>query len=66
MQIFVNGEESELREETALSHWVEALGLNPDTLVIEHNGKVLVKAEWQTTILRAGDRVELLHFVGGG
>jgi len=64
--ILVNGERSELDEETVLGHWVEVLGLNPDILVIEHNGKILTKAEWDTTMLQVGDRIELLHFVGGG
>lgn len=66
MQIVVNGEKAELREEMALGHWVETSGLNPNALLIEHNGKIIPKAEWKSVILHAGDQVELLQFVGGG
>ncbi len=66
MLIRLNGEEREVPEGTTLEGLVELLGLAPERLAVEHNLNVARRADWRGTELREGDRVEVVHFVGGG
>ncbi len=43
-----------------------ALEFRPDRVALERNGQIVPRAEWATTVVAAGDRIELVHFVGGG
>ena len=45
---------------------VQALELKPDRIAIEANGQIAPRARWSGLNLQQGDRVELVHFVGGG
>jgi thiamine biosynthesis protein ThiS len=35
-------------------------------VAVEHNGEIIPRAVWAGTILQPGDRLEVVHFVGGG
>jgi thiamine biosynthesis protein ThiS len=45
---------------------VNYLALAPERLAIELNKRVVRRADWQQTTIHEGDRVEIVHFVGGG
>lgn len=45
---------------------VDSLGLVPDQVAVEHNLKIVRRGNWPDTVLASGDRVEIVHFVGGG
>lgn len=45
---------------------VRELGLKGDRVAVELNGEIVPRAGWVETQLREGDRVEVVHFVGGG
>ncbi|NYF80425.1 sulfur carrier protein ThiS [Granulicella arctica] len=45
---------------------VAELGLKGDRVAIEHNGEIVSRANWNETVLSEGDRLEVVHFVGGG
>ena len=62
----VNGEARKCRHRESLQGWVDALRLDSSALVIERNGTIADRREWDTIELGAGDRLELVHFVGGG
>jgi len=66
MQIQVNGERHELRDESLLSDLLKELSLALERVAVELNSQVVRRKEWPNTILRDGDRVEIVHFVGGG
>ncbi len=66
MRIKLNGEEKELAEGTTLRGLVEQLALAPERLAVELNREVVRRADWPATPLSDGDRVEIVHFVGGG
>ena len=66
MQVHVNGESKELTEGTLLSELLTQLDLPVQRIAVEHNRKVVRRADWETIALREGDRVEIVHFVGGG
>jgi thiamine biosynthesis protein ThiS len=62
----VNGESREVPASITLSEFVRFLALAPERLAIELNRQVVRRADWQQTPLKDGDRVEIVHFVGGG
>ena len=66
MQIKVNGEALEVPESATLEQLVTQLALAPERLAIELNREVVRRADWPRTSLAEGDRVEIVHFVGGG
>jgi sulfur carrier protein len=66
MRIKVNGETKEVDEGATLQRLVEQLALAPDRLAVELNYEVIRRAEWPAVKLSEGDRVEIVHFVGGG
>lgn len=66
MQIQINGELREFEDYLRLSDLVDALVLAPERIAIELNRQVVRRAEWSKTSLREGDRIEIVHFVGGG
>lgn len=55
-----------LTEPATLDQLVSELDLKGDRVAIEHNGAIAPRASWLDTPLKAGDRLEVVHFVGGG
>jgi sulfur carrier protein len=49
-----------------LDQIVAELGLKEDRVAVEHNGEIVPRTRWSQTIVSAGDRLEVVHFVGGG
>lgn len=66
LQVHVNGEIKELTEGTLLSELLTQLNLPVQRIAVEHNRTVVRRADWEGIVLREGDRVEIVHFVGGG
>ena len=66
MKLQINGEERSFSDGLTLAAVVEQLGVKADRVAIELN-KIIVRREaWAATKLRDGDRLEVVHFVGGG
>lgn len=65
MKLFINGEEQQL-EVTTVSTLVEQLGMKADRVAVELNREIVPRADWPKAALRDGDRLEIVHFVGGG
>lgn len=66
MRIIVNGEDRQVENDTTLRDLIEHLAYASGRVAIEHNREVVARAMWQATLLREGDRIEIVHFVGGG
>lgn len=66
IRIHVNGEVKELPPGTSVRDLLDHLGLNPGRVAIEYNLKILPKTKWEETRVAAGDRLEIVQFVGGG
>ncbi len=64
--IQVNGENREIRGKISVSDLLVQLGLNAGRVAVEYNLKILPKDKWQETQVAAGDRFEIVQFVGGG
>ena len=61
----MNGESVESAAPT-VSALVESLGLPPQTVLVEHNLRALLRSEWESTPLGEGDRIEILRVSAGG
>ena len=66
LRIKVNGEFREVAERLSLNELVVHLKLTGERLAIELNHNVIRRAEWPNRTLREDDRIEIVHFVGGG
>jgi len=66
LAVRVNGEERRVARGTTVSGLLEELGLVPALIVVEHNREILDRSAYQDRVLEQGDRLELVHFVGGG
>lgn len=66
MHLVINGEEKQFTGLSTLLSLVEHLGLQADRLAIELNRDIVPRAKWTETTLAEGDRLEIVHFVGGG
>lgn len=65
MNIIINGESRALPAETLVA-LVEQLGMKSDRVAIELNREIVPRDQWAQTHLSEGDRLEIVHFVGGG
>ena len=66
MRIQVNGEPREVEENISLPELIANLSLKPEQVAIEINHEVVRRAHWTGVVLKAGDLIEIVHFVGGG
>lgn len=64
--IRLNGENRELADGTTVESLIAGLGLKPELLAVERNRDIVPKAAYADTVLREGDEIEVVSFVGGG
>lgn len=66
INVTVNGEPRNLPHERTLLELLDSLELDPRMVVVEHNREIVRRPALGETVVRDGDQVELVHFVGGG
>lgn len=66
IELEVNGRPQRVREGSSVRELLELLELSPATIVVEYNRDILDRGRYSETVLQEGDRLELVHFVGGG
>ena len=66
MQVTVNDEPTRLPAGATVADLVATLGLGPRRVAVEVNREIVMRATYASTVLRDGDTVEIIHFVGGG
>ena len=66
MQIFLNGNPKEITEGLTLESLLTSLKLETAHVAVELNQEIITKTAFTATNLKAGDKVEVVHFVGGG
>ena len=64
--ITLNGEQLPIESNIDLETLVDQLELPAKRLAVEMNGNVIRRADWPQTTVNDGDRIEVVHFVGGG
>lgn len=66
LNLRINGEDRKVVDNLSLKELVTQLDLTPERIAIELNQNVVRRADWPSTRLKENDRVEIVHFVGGG
>jgi thiamine biosynthesis protein ThiS len=66
MTVVVNGEERQVDGTASALDLLRSLGLDPRTVVVEVNRRIVRRPALADTWLNDGDQIELVHFVGGG
>ena len=66
MHLFINGEEKTFTSVRTLPELIDQLGMKGDRVAVELNREIVPRAVWNETRLQDGDRLEIVHFVGGG
>jgi sulfur carrier protein len=66
MELFLNGERKSVDGVRTLTQLVEHLGMKGDRVAVELNREIVSRDQWAQTELNEGDRLEIVHFVGGG
>jgi thiamine biosynthesis protein ThiS len=71
MNLHINGDERAFADpaplaDFTLSALIESLAMKPDRVAVELNRDIVPRDRWHQTQLKDGDRLEIVHFVGGG
>lgn len=66
MKLHINGEERAVPDALSLAALLEHLGMKADRVAVELNRDIVARDRWAATPLADGDRLEIVHFVGGG
>jgi sulfur carrier protein len=66
VHVEVNGERRAVSDDATIVALLELLGLGTTLVAVERNGEIVPRARHASTQLRDGDRLEVVHFVGGG
>ncbi|MBV9240666.1 MAG: sulfur carrier protein ThiS [Acidobacteria bacterium] len=66
VKFYLNGELREIPDRTDLTQMIRLFSLPDKRVAIELNGEVIRRAQWAFTFVVQDDKVEVVHFVGGG
>ena len=66
MRVWINGEPAEMNGVMNVAELVAHYGLQPNTVLVEHNATALHQREWGRRLLAEGDRIEFVRVVAGG
>jgi sulfur carrier protein len=66
MQIVVNGKKLDIQDGLSVNGLLKELRVEDKVMAVAINMEIVKKDNWDTTLLKDGDKLELLHFVGGG
>ncbi|WP_136807086.1 sulfur carrier protein ThiS [Desulfosediminicola flagellatus] len=66
MEIIVNGDVQSLEKTLTIADFLQEKGIDPGTVIIEHNQEIVKGSNYAETMLNNKDHIEILRFVGGG
>ncbi len=66
MKVFVNGETREISREMNLQEFLKHFSLPDERIAVELNKEVVRKKDWENIKINNADKIEIIHFVGGG
>ena len=66
MNVIINGNREDIPDGLTISDLVKSYNLAPSRIAIELNLKILPKRSYDITEIKDGDKIEIVHFVGGG
>ena len=66
MNVIINGEDRQFDSALTIAALLDRLGMKPDRVAVELNRELVPRERWATTLLNDDDKLEIVHFVGGG
>lgn len=66
VKVFINGETKEITKQVNLLELLKEFSLPQERIAIELNKEVVRKKDWETITVNDADKIEIVHFVGGG
>lgn len=66
LKLTINGEGRTLAGLVSLADLVDSLGLDPRKVAVERNLEIVPRSAYSSVRLADGDRIEIVHFIGGG
>ena len=66
MQVLINGESQTIEHDTSISTLLQESGLTGKRIAVEVNENIVPKSQHADTLLRDGDKIEIIHAIGGG
>jgi len=66
LTVTVNGNQIVVAEGCGIDALIKSLELDPERVAVEVNRRIIRRANWDSTTISEGDKVEVVHFVGGG
>jgi thiamine biosynthesis protein ThiS len=66
MKFFLNGETVENTERLTVEKLLELYSLDKRKIAVEKNLEIVTRANFHETYIDEGDRIEIIHFIGGG
>jgi thiamine biosynthesis protein ThiS len=66
LHLIINGQKREVRDVNSLTDLVRELDISVPHFAAAVNSQVISKSEYDATVIRDGDKIEIVHAVGGG
>ena len=66
MKLVINGDERELDDGMTISSLLASKDLRPEMVVVEHNGEIVPRAEYERIVLGEGHNLEIVQMMAGG
>ncbi len=66
MRILLNGEQAKTADGATVETLLQQLGISRERVAVELNADIVPKAGYEKQLLSDGDKIEIVHFVGGG
>jgi thiamine biosynthesis protein ThiS len=66
MHLVINGDDKQCTDGMSLAGLIDELGMKADRVAVELNREIVARPRWAETVLHDGDKLEIVHFVGGG
>lgn len=65
-RVTINGKVEEVPAELTVAQLLEWRGVHTTLVAVEYNGRILQREEFTRVTISGGDKLEIVHFVGGG
>ena len=65
-KIQLNGKKLALNQKSSLLELLKKFKINEKKIAVELNGKIIIKSKYKSVFLKDKDKIEIVHFIGGG
>ena len=66
MQVMLNGTPADIKDDSTVAELLEQLQIGRERVAVEVNLEIVPKSDYDSHTLATEDRIEIVHFVGGG